>query len=122
MYREMLKAKIHKAKVTEADLNYEGSITIDEALLEAVGMFPYEKVQVLNISNGTRAETYIIPGNRNSGDIVMNGAIARLAQVGDCIIILAYVHIDEELAGKIKPSIIVLDDNNRIISSNKKDV
>ena len=119
MHREMLKAKIQKAKVTEANLNYEGSITIDEALLEATGMFPYEKVQVLNISNGARAETYIIPGKKDSGDIVMNGAIARLAQVGDRIIILSYVHIDEEQVGKVKPSIIVLDDNNKILQSNE---
>jgi len=110
----MLRSKIHRAKVTDANLNYEGSITIDEALLEAVNMLPYEKVQVLNISNGARAETYIIPGRRDSGDIIMNGAIARLAQVGDRIIILSYVHMDEEKAKKMKPSIIVLDENNQI--------
>ena len=90
MLRNMLRAKIHRARVTGADLNYEGSITIDETLMEAAGILPYEKVQVLNLSNGARAETYVIKGKRDSGEIIMNGAIARLALVDDLVIILSY--------------------------------
>ncbi|MCK4827693.1 aspartate 1-decarboxylase, partial [bacterium] len=85
MLRQMLLAKIQRATVTAADLNYEGSITIDKSLLDASGILVYERVQVLNINSGKRAETYVIKGKRGNGDIIMNGAIARLAQVGDPI-------------------------------------
>ena len=114
MARNMLLSKIQRARVTSADLNYEGSITIDEALMEAAGLLPYEKVHVLNINNGTRAETYVIKGKKDSGEIVMNGAIARLAQVGDPIIILSYGSMEEDRARIFKPTIVLLDENNRI--------
>jgi len=110
----LLKAKIHNARVTEADLNYEGSITIDQTLMEAAGILPYEKVQVLNISNGARAETYVITGEKESGGIVMNGAIARMAQVGDRVIILAYIQIEEKRALDWHPVMVLVDKDNRI--------
>ena len=114
MFYTMLKGKIHDARVTEANLNYEGSITIDAALMEAAGFLPYEKVHVLNISNGARAETYVITGKRESGDIVMNGAIARMAQVGDRVIILAYCQMEEKTARKWRPVVVLVDKKNRI--------
>jgi aspartate 1-decarboxylase len=114
MLHTLLKGKIHDALVTEADLNYEGSITIDAALMEAAGILPYEKVQVLNISNGARAETYVITGKRQSGDIVMNGAIARMAQVGDRVIILAYSQMEEKAAKNWRPVVVLVDKENRI--------
>ncbi len=115
MLRNMLRAKIHRARVTGADLNYEGSITIDETLMEAAGILPYEKVQVLNLSNGARAETYVIKGKRDSGEIIMNGAIARLALVGDPVIILSYCFVEEKQAEEIVPIIVLVDENNNII-------
>ena len=115
MIRHMLRAKIHRATVTGADLNYEGSITIDETLMEKSGILPYEKVDILNLSNGTRAETYVIQGKKDSGEIVMNGAIARLAQIGDQIIILSYTSMEEEQAKSIEPVIVMLNENNRIL-------
>ena len=114
MQYHMLRAKIQRAIVTEADLNYEGSITIDETLMEAAGLLPYEQVHVLNITNGARAETYVIKGNKDSGQICMNGAIARLAQVGDHLIILAYNLVDATDVSTWKPAIILVDENNRI--------
>ena len=114
MLREMLRAKIQRAWVTASDLNYEGSITIDETLMEAAGILPYEKVQVLNINSGARAETYVIKGKRDSGEIVMNGAIARLVQVGDPLIILAYHYIEDERAAHVPPKIVLLYEKNRI--------
>ncbi len=115
MFIQLLRAKIHRARVTDANLNYEGSLTIDETLMEAAGIVANEKVQVVNISNGSRAETYVITGKRDSGEIVMNGAIARLAQVGDLVIILAYRLVDENEAQNHKSTTIVVDNNNRII-------
>ncbi|MBN2029121.1 aspartate 1-decarboxylase [bacterium] len=115
MFVQLLRAKIHRARVTDANLNYEGSLTIDETLMEAAGIYTNEKVQVVNISNGSRAETYVITGKRDSGEIVMNGAIARLAQIGDLIIILSYGLVDESEVNKCKPTTIVVDKNNRII-------
>ncbi len=115
MLIQLLRAKIHRARVTDANLNYEGSLTIDENLMEAVGIVANEKVQVVNISNGSRAETYVITGKKDSGEIVMNGAIARLAQIGDLVIILAYGLVDESEAYKHKSTTVVVDDNNRII-------
>ena len=90
MQRLMCKSKLHRVRVTDSDLNYEGSITIDPVLMEAADLLVYEKVQVLNINNGTRAETYVIEGERNSGQICINGALARWAQKGDLIIIISY--------------------------------
>jgi aspartate 1-decarboxylase len=115
MNRHMLRSKIHRAKVTGSDLNYEGSITIDRTLMDAAGIIQYEKVMILNLSNGLRAETYAIHGKRDSGEIVMNGAIARLAQVGDLIIILTFTSMEEKEAEKWKPAIILVDDKNGIV-------
>lgn len=115
MFRTMLNAKIHRARVTEANLNYVGSITIDEDILDAVGMIANEKVQIVNNNNGARFETYIIPGERGSGVICLNGAAARLVQEGDIIIILTYTLIPEDKIATHKPKIAVMDENNKII-------
>ena len=96
MFRTMMNGKIHRATVTEANLNYVGSITIDTDIIEAVGMAPNEKVQIVNNNNGSRFETYIIPGERGSGVICVNGAAARLVQEGDIVIIISYALIPEE--------------------------
>ncbi|PKM81397.1 MAG: aspartate 1-decarboxylase [Firmicutes bacterium HGW-Firmicutes-14] len=114
MFRTMLKSKIHRAKVTEADLNYVGSITIDEVLMEAADIFPNEKVQIVNNNNGSRFETYVISGPRDSGVVCLNGAAARLVQPGDRIIIISYAMIDNREASAYKPKIIFVDDNNCI--------
>ena len=119
MLRYMLLSKIHRATVTAADLNYEGSITIDQTLMEAANILPYERVQILNITNGARAETYAIQGKKDSGEIVMNGAIARMTQVGDLIIILSYGFVEEERAKKIRAKIIHVDPHNKITKINK---
>lgn len=109
-----MNGKIHRATVTEANLNYVGSITIDEDLLDAVGMIANEKVQIVNNNNGARLETYIIPGERGSGVICLNGAAARLVQPGDIIIIISYALVSEEKVTNHKPRVAILDENNRI--------
>ena len=114
MYRTMMKGKLHRATVTEANLNYVGSITIDEELLEAVDMLPNEKVQIVNNNNGARFETYIIPGKRGSGVICLNGAAARLVQEGDKVIIISCGVVPEENAHTHQPRVAVLDENNTI--------
>ncbi len=114
IYREMCKSKIHGATVTQAELYYEGSITIDESLLEIADILPFEKVQVVNLNNGARFETYAIPGERNSGVICLNGPAARLGAVGDQIIIISYAQYPEELAQNHKPKVIILDKDNKI--------
>jgi aspartate 1-decarboxylase len=106
IYREMCKSKIHGATVTQAELYYEGSITIDESLLEIADILPFEKVQVVNLNNGARFETYAIPGERNSGVICLNGPAARLGAVGDQIIIISYAQYPEELAQNHKPKVL----------------
>ena len=116
MFLSVLKAKIQPATVTDANLYYEGSITIDQELLEASGMLPFEKVDVLNINNGFRAQTYIIRGERGSGSIIMNGALARHAEKGDKVIILCYGMIEESRAVHTTPNIILVDEENRIKS------
>lgn len=115
MLIEILKSKIHRATVTKADINYIGSITIDGLLMHAVGLVEYEKVHVFNINNGTRAETYVIKGEEGSKEIVLNGALARLAQVGDRVIIVSFGFIDNTDAGVDKPKIVVLNEHNDII-------
>ena len=115
MFRNMMKAKLHRATVTEANLNYVGSITIDEDLLEAVDMLPNEKVQIVNNNNGARFETYIIPGKRGSGVICLNGAAARLVQKGDKVIIISYGLIEETLVSNHEPKVAVLDEQNTIV-------
>lgn len=116
MIRHMMKSKIHKAKVTGADLNYIGSITIDSYLMEQADILPNEKVQVVNNSNGARLETYVISGERNSGTVCLNGAAARLVQVGDEVIIITYTMLDDEEIKKYTPKIIFVDHNNSIDS------
>lgn len=117
----MMNAKIHRARVTEADLNYVGSITIDEAIIEAVGMLPNEKVQIVNNNNGARFETYIIPGERNSGVICVNGAAARLVQKGDVVIIISYGLVSEDEIDSHTPTIAIMNENNEIKEIIKKE-
>lgn len=114
MLRMMLNSKIHRATVTQADLNYVGSITIDQDLLDQVGMLPNEKVHVVNNNNGARFETYIIAGERGSGVICVNGAAARLVQKGDIVIILTYGYVMDENARDHKPTVAIMDENNRV--------
>ena len=113
--RTMLKSKIHRATVTEGNINYEGSITIDRTLMEAADILPYEQVQVLNINNGARFSTYTIEGKPGSGEICLNGAAARLAVKGDLIIILTYTDVPEEEARDYQPIIVHVDKNNAIV-------
>lgn len=116
MFRTMMNGKIHRATVTEANLNYVGSITIDEELLDAAGMLPNEKVQIVNNNNGARLETYIIPGERGSGVVCLNGAAARLVQPGDTVIIISYVMVPEEKVKDHKPKVLIMDHQNKIAS------
>ncbi len=111
---EMLKTKIHRATITEADLNYVGSITIDEDLLDAAGMMEYERVYILNINNGNRFDTYTIKGERGSGRICINGAAARLVQPGDMIIILAYCSLEQDEAKYHTPCVVHVNERNEI--------
>ena len=113
--RTMLKSKIHRAVVTEVDLDYEGSISIDRSLMEAADILPFEQVDVLNINNGARFSTYAIEGERDSGIIGINGAAARLAIKGDLVIIVSYSTVPEDEAMHIKPAIVLVDRQNRII-------
>ena len=115
MKLEMLKAKIHRATVTETDLNYNGSISIDVDLLDASGILPYEKVDVLNITNGNRFTTYAIAAARGSKKIGINGAAAHLVSKGDLVIICAYAILDEQAAKLYQPTIILTDDGNNIV-------
>ncbi|SER43458.1 aspartate 1-decarboxylase [Salipaludibacillus aurantiacus] len=115
MYREMMSGKIHRATVTEADLNYVGSITIDQDLLDATGMMENEKVQVVNNNNGARLETYIISGSRGSKTICLNGAAARLVQPGDKVIIISYKWLEEKECLTHEPKVAILDEANNII-------
>lgn len=108
----MFKSKLHQMKVTEANLHYEGSITIDRDLLDEAGILPYEKVQVVNITNGSRLETYTIPGERESRVCCLNGAAARLTQVGDRIIVISYAEMTPEEAKEHKPKVVIVDENN----------
>ena len=110
----LLSGKIHRATVTQAELNYVGSITVDEDLLEAAGIMEYEKVCVVNINNGKRLETYTIAGEKGSGVICLNGAAARYAQISDKVIIMAYAQMTREEAKDHKPNVVFVDDNNRI--------
>lgn len=114
MFRTMMNAKIHRAHVTEANLNYVGSITIDEGLIEAVGIQPNEKVQIVNNNNGARLETYVIPGERGSGVVCLNGAAARLVQPGDVVIIISYVLVAEEKVADHHPTVAIMDEHNKI--------
>lgn len=114
MLRTIYKSKIHKARITESNLNYTGSITIDSVLLKAADILPGEKVQIVNLHNGSRVETYVMEGEPNSGTICMNGAAARWAQPGDKVIIISYCLVESKEAFAIVPKAIFLDDNNKI--------
>ena len=114
MLRTMCKGKIHRATVTQANLNYIGSITIDQDLLEAANIYPYERVQVVNLSNGSRLETYTISGARGSGIICLNGAAARLTAEGDKVIIISYAQFTEEEIRTLVPKIVFVDEDNKI--------
>lgn len=111
---EMLKGKIHRATVIQAELDYVGSITVDEELLEAAGILEYEKVQIVDVNNGSRFETYTICGERGSGMICLNGAAARCVSTGDKIIIMAYGQYDSEEVKNHKPSVVFVDEKNKI--------
>ncbi|MFZ9815613.1 MAG: aspartate 1-decarboxylase, partial [Candidatus Kapaibacteriota bacterium] len=115
MKRIMFKSKIHRATITQAELHYEGSLTIDTELMDAADLLPYEKVSIVNINNGERLETYIIPGERGSKTICLNGAAARKGAVGDRIIIISYATMSEEEARSYKPTIVLVNEKNDII-------
>ena len=115
MLLNMFKGKLHRATVTQADINYVGSVTIDSDLLDQSGILPGEKVQIVNLHNGERFETYTIKGDAGSGVICINGAAARLVQVGDKVIIIAYALMNEEEAKSFLPNVLVLDEKNRIV-------
>jgi len=114
MYRTMCKSKIHRATVTGADLNYVGSITIDPVLMEAADLLEFEQVAVVNVNNGARFETYVIPGEPGQGEICLNGAAARLAHPGDKVIVISYGQYDEAEMETYRPVFIFVDDQNRI--------
>ncbi|HOQ00436.1 MAG TPA: aspartate 1-decarboxylase [Acetivibrio clariflavus] len=115
MFVHLMKSKIHRAVVTESNLNYVGSITIDEDLMDAADIMENEKVQVVNNNNGNRFETYVIPGKRGSGMICLNGAAARLVQPGDIIIIISYGLFEKNEAKNFNPKIVFVDENNKIV-------
>jgi len=115
MLRCILRAKIHIATVTESNLSYEGSITIDEKILEKAEILPHEQVMISNLNNGERFETYVIPGKRESGEICLNGPTARKGIIGDKIVIFCYGFIEEKRMKRFKPKIVILDEENKIL-------
>ena len=114
MLRLMLRAKIHRATVTDANLEYEGSLTVDPVLLEAAGILPYEQVSVSNLNNGERFETYVIPGKRGAGEMVLNGPTARKGARGDKVIVFCYEYYNEQELKTFKPRLVYVDEANRI--------
>ncbi len=122
MYVTLFKSKLHRATVTESNLNYIGSVTIDIELMKAAGILPGEMVHVVNNNNGARLVTYTIEGAANSGVICLNGAAARLAHLGDIVIIIAYGSMSEEEATTFKPKILLLDENNKIVTKASKEI
>jgi aspartate 1-decarboxylase len=114
MFRTMMKSKIHRARVTEANLNYVGSVTIDQNLMDQVGILPHEKVQIVNNNNGARLETYVIAGERGSGVVCLNGAAARLVQPDDIVIIVSYAMLSEDELVEFKPKIALMGENNQV--------
>lgn len=115
MHRTLLKSKIHRVTVTDADLHYEGSISIDEALLEASDILPHEHVHIWDVTNGNRFETYTLPAPRGSGTICINGAAAHLAKKGDIVIITSFISIPEEKSRSHQPIVILVDEHNQIV-------
>jgi aspartate 1-decarboxylase len=120
MQRIMLKSKIHRARITDANLYYEGSFTIDEEILEVANILPYEKVSVVNINNGERFDTYVIPGNRGKREFCLNGAAARKGAIGDEVIVISYSVYNEDELANYKPLVIILDQNNNILEITDK--
>lgn len=114
MQIEIMKSKLHRVRVTQADLHYEGSVTIDEELMEAADLLPHEKVQIVNVNNGERLETYVIRGERGSGVVCLNGPAARKAQVGDVIIIISYALMTKEEAKDYKPLVVMPGEDNKL--------
>ncbi|MGD8700472.1 MAG: aspartate 1-decarboxylase [Gemmatimonadales bacterium] len=115
MRRELCKSKIHGATVTEANLYYEGSLTLDTDLMEAADLVPYERIQVVNLNNGARLETYLLPGEAGGGAVHLNGAAARLGAVGDRVILISYAHYDESEVEGHEPRVVFVDENNRAL-------
>ncbi|MFB6801777.1 aspartate 1-decarboxylase [Peribacillus butanolivorans] len=115
MFRTMMNGKIHRARVTEANLNYVGSITIDEDIIDAVGILPNEKVAIVNNNNGARLETYVIAGERGRGVVCLNGAAARLVQPDDIVIIISYVMVAEDKLSDHQPKVAIMNENNQIV-------
>ncbi|MGE5090609.1 MAG: aspartate 1-decarboxylase [Bacillota bacterium] len=115
MQRHLMKSKIHRATITSADLHYEGSLTVDQDLLDAADLLNYEEIQVVNVNNGARFTTYVIPGPRGSGVVQLNGAAARLGLPGDVVILIAYGVIEEEAAQRFVPRVVFVDEQNRIV-------
>lgn len=120
MYRTMLKSKVHRIKITGADLHYEGSLTLDEAIMEAANLVPFEKIEVYNINNGQRFSTYVIPGIRYGGECILNGAAARLGHYGDIIIIASYAHVEEKELENYKINLVYIDETNNTIKEHKQ--
>lgn len=122
MQLSMFKSKIHRATVTEANLEYEGSITIDQDLLDAAGMLPYEEVHVWDVDNGSRLSTYILPGPRATGTVCVNGAAAHLVKPGDKVILATFCRVTEEEAGSWEPRVVMVDENNAVVSPAHKEI
>ncbi len=122
MFITLMKSKIHRATVTEANLNYVGSITIDEDLMDAAEIIKNEKVQIVNNNNGNRFETYVIPGERGSGMICLNGAAARLVHPGDVIIIISYCMLDRKEAKEFEPTIVFVDEKNKVAECKSEEI
>lgn len=120
MYRTMLKSKVHRIRITGADLHYEGSLTLDEAIMEAANLTPFEKIEVYNINNGQRFSTYVIPGIRYGGECILNGAAARLGHYGDIIIIASYAHVEERELKDYKVDLVYIDESNNTIKEHKR--
>ncbi|RMA92548.1 aspartate 1-decarboxylase [Hydrogenothermus marinus] len=122
MERTILKSKIHRITITGADLNYEGSLTLDEDLMERANLLPYEKIEVYNVNNGQRFSTYVIPGKRYSGECILNGAAARLGHKGDIIIIASYVNIKDEELKDFEINLVYMNENNQVKEHKKVSV
>lgn len=120
MYRTILKSKIHRAIITDANLFYEGSFTVDTEILEKANILPYEKVSIVNINNGERFDTYVIPGERGKRQFCLNGAAARKGAVGDQVIIISYINLTEDEIKSHKPIVVLLDKNNNIVEVTDK--
>jgi len=120
MHRILLKSKVHRIKITGADLHYEGSLTLDEEIMEAANLIPFEKIEVYNVNNGQRFSTYVIPGVRYSGECILNGAAARLGHYGDVIIIASYVAVNEKDLESFKVNLVYIDENTNTIKEKKE--